>query len=119
MAPSTRVRKPKQLQVLGVVFDCSWDTASMPADSKDDYGETLFEDRRLCINSPKHKTAESLERTVFHELMHACLALAGQDQHLDDKTEEGVIRALENGMYPVLLELVELGYFRKPKDVSV
>ncbi len=88
----------------------------MPSDSKEDFGETLVEERRLCINTPRHKSSESLERTVFHELMHMCLALTGQDQHLDEKSEEGVIRALENGMYPVICDLVELGYFRKPRE---
>lgn len=113
-----RVRKFKQLHLLGVALDVTWDTASMPADSKEDYGESLPEDRRVHINLPRHKTSEAAERTLFHELMHCVLALTGQDQHLDEKTEEGVIRALEHGMYPAICELVELGYFRKPKPAE-
>lgn len=110
-----RVRKFKTMPVMGIPFELTWDTASMPADSKSDYGETVVGDRLVHINVPRHRSVPSAESTVLHEFIHAVLGVSGQDEHIGDK-EEGVVKALESGLYPIIVELVELGYFRKPKE---
>lgn len=103
---------------MGLVWEFTWDTASMRPDSKDELGETLVDAQRITINSPLIKQPDRVERTVLHEILHAVLFASGQEVHFDEKQEESIVRALENGMYPVLCELVELGYFRKPKEAS-
>lgn len=42
---------------------------------------------------------EEAESTLLHEVIHACLFRSGTKFQLDLKQEEGIVRALEHGIY--------------------
>lgn len=84
----------------------------MAAGSKDDFGETCSDSKRVSINSEKHQRPSDIENTLLHELFHAVLAESGQAEYFTEIQEEALVRALENGMHPLVCRLVELGYFR-------
>ncbi len=87
---------PRSISVLGKVF-----TVKLVANLKDSDGSPLF-----GITDPNSRTITlcssadqaSLESTFFHELIHATLAVAGVSELLDEKLEESLTVALENGL---------------------
>lgn len=111
---STRKNKrPEQLVILGRLFDVKWGRDEMPDDSREDYGHTEPEARRILINTEMCAYESEVEATLLHEAVHASLALSGVESLIDEKLDEAIATCLENALYPLLLDLVELGYFRR------
>lgn len=100
------------LPILGVLYKFGWRSKDMPADAKDDFGETFPDEQRIAVNVEKHKSESGVEQTMLHELIHATLYVSGHSEQLDSKQEEAIVRALENGLYPAIVRLVKMGYFR-------
>lgn len=103
-------QKPDRLELLGQPFRIEWDWT--PDDGAETYGDTHTIERRIRINSEKCGHPEVEERTLLHEVIHGILGSAGYDQMLEDRHEEALVHCLENGLYPVICELVRRGYFR-------
>lgn len=92
--------RPDRISILGAKF-----TIVYPAKIKDSgegdeiYGETDDTSRTIKISSSLNPDDETFERTLLHETIHAILGIAGQDQHLSPVQEEGIVKALENGLF--------------------
>lgn len=67
--------------------------------SDDDYGECIPEERLIRINPDK--PADTFEATLFHEKLHAALAMSGLSTLLSDETEEAIVLCLENLVFPL------------------
>ena len=109
----TKPKRFKELDILGKPYTFTWDTDSMPDDSKTDFGETIDGYQRVAINAElieEKSTDLMLEVTVLHEICHAVMDASGQKEVLGNK-EEGVVKALE-GLHPIICKLVKLGYFK-------
>ncbi len=112
------MKKPRQfksMDVMGIPHQFTWTREEMREDSKTDMGETREESRTINVNSEQHLSSTGIEGTVLHEIMHAVLDVSGHSSALDDKTEESLVLALENGLHPIICKLVSLGYFRSPR----
>ena len=42
---------------------------------------------------------DDADQTLLHEVIHACLFRSGSKYQLDERLEEGIVRALEHGLY--------------------
>lgn len=101
----TRVRRPAQLEILGVPFSVTWNKRDMPVDSREDCGETTAWEHKMQINSERCGDRATIDSTLLHEIIHAVLYLSGHHASLlgeDVNKEEGLVLALENGLYPVI-----------------
>lgn len=111
----TRASKKRfvSLSICGVPFSFSWGKKHMPADhDEDDFGETQWLDRRVIINTDRCRSTRDEETTVLHEILHAIVGVCGHDKRFSDEEEERLVTCFENGLYPVICELVRLGYFK-------
>lgn len=84
--------KPDKVIVMGKEFTVNYPKRI----ASGHYGYTLPDQGQIKINSKLE--GRELTCTLFHEMAHAALHVAGLTQILDDKTEEAVIRAIENGI---------------------
>lgn len=90
----------RKVDILGVPFTVIRSTKKMP-DEKD-HGETVVLDRRIYLNPTVNKTPDEMASTLLHEVIHAILGISGQDQLFKEDQEEGVVTALEHGLYPLI-----------------
>jgi hypothetical protein len=101
------MKLPKTLTILGQ----RWTLTRTNYDPKDMecFGETdtILKNITLFEETIK-KFGESEQSTLFHECMHACLSTSGLSALLNEKQEEALVIALENGLYP----LVKSGLFK-------
>lgn len=49
------------------------------------------------------KNNETWKQTLLHEILHAILFYSGHSQSLDEKLEEAIVMALENGFKCLIL----------------
>lgn len=64
----------------------------------------LFDSDTMTIHlsrSPLH----SEKSTLLHEILHAIMFITGQNEILEFEQEEAIVRAIENGLFP-LVDLV-------------
>ena len=102
-------KQRRKIDILGVPFTLVRDSEKMP--DKDDHGETVILDRKIYLNPVKNKTHDEMAATLLHEVLHAILGVSGQDKFINKKIEEGLVTALENGLYP----LIKQGLFNVDK----
>lgn len=71
----------------------------------EEFGYLNFDKREIVIK--KNLAEEDIKRTIFHEAIHATLAMAGLDHLLDDQCkEEAIVRALDNIFYSVAKKIL-------------
>jgi len=61
---------------------------------KDLHGDFNLETNEIRIS--KDYDLESAKSTLFHECLHAALAISGQNELLNEKREEALVRMLEH-----------------------
>lgn len=66
---------------------------------------TLSPDERVIHVSKEVKTVARFRRILEHEMIHASLVVAGMDEFLDPKTEEAIVRCIDNIFLPALRRL--------------
>lgn len=72
----------------------------------EDFGFLNFDKREITIK--KGMCPEETRRTIFHESIHATLAMAGMDHLIDDPCkEEAIVRSLDNIFYPTAKKIFE------------
>lgn len=49
-------------------------------------------------NEIEIKTIDTWKDTLLHEILHAVLFYSGQSQNFEDRAEESLVMALENGL---------------------
>lgn len=96
---------PKRVTVCGVSLKVE-QVASL-RDSNDDecYGSVNTEEGWLRVSTTLNTTPEQLERTFFHEYIHAVLELTGHTYLLktvNDEYEEAFVRLLERMLFPLV-----------------
>lgn len=64
------------------------------------WGETHPFEYWIKVNASH--SIEVQEATLFHEAIHAALGVAGLNEILDEKTEEAVVRCLENAFAEIV-----------------
>lgn len=90
----------KNVQVMGHEFKIQL------VPNLEDAGETDLHTRTISIRS--ELSLEEQWLTLFHELCHAALGTGGVAYALNNEgLEEGVVRALEHGVWPVLPLLIQ------------
>lgn len=103
---------PKKVQILGK----TWQVRVAPAaddDKPEDeptYGQTVTSDGIITLFTEPHLSHTfkgPMASTLFHECCHAALETSGVTSLLTDAQEECIIRALEEGIWP----LIERGVF--------
>jgi hypothetical protein len=102
---------PSAVSVLGQTF-----SVQVVAGLRDTDGEELFGltdgDRRLIRVCSAKNDAEGLEATLLHEVIHATLYVAGLNELMDERLEEGLVRALEHGLGRLYARRVDAGWPR-------
>lgn len=66
---------------------------------KDVFGECDSGDKVIRLN-PSQPDSE-VESTIFHELVHAALAIGGVNQLFTSEQEEAIAHCLENLLFPI------------------
>lgn len=87
---------PKKVKILGKLFDINYQSnlkdKEDPAEAL--YGEMHGREFVIDINSSYGRKIQ--EDTLFHEAMHAALAVSGLSHLLDEKIEEAIISCFEH-----------------------
>lgn len=60
--------------------------------------------RKIEINP--NSTSE-IGAIIFHETLHAILDISAANEGLSEEVEERIVRAIENGMWPLLKNMVD------------
>jgi len=107
-----RARQPRKVDILGVQFSVIQSTKKMP--DATDHGETVVVERRIYLNPTVNKTPDDMASTFLHEVIHAILGVSGQDSLIKEDHEEGLVTALEHGLYP----LIKQGVFMPAKPTT-
>lgn len=99
-----RKNLPKSVTVMGQKFKLFW---NHEFEDSEQWGETDVLNRTIRIGS-KCDTAEKRASTLFHELSHAAIGVAGLEHTLGEKLEEAVVSGLENALFPLLNTVQEV-----------
>lgn len=70
----------------------------------EDSGE--YKDLQIKINNTL-TCRDDIRSTLLHEALHAVLDITGHSQRLSSDDEEAIVYAIENGLYPVLVKIME------------
>lgn len=91
--------KPALVTVLGETFKIKYKPMISKSDTGEgDYGQMVFDERVIYIDD--QLKGRHLESTLFHEMIHAALAVSGHTFLLSEKEEESLVRALEHALMP-------------------
>lgn len=108
------MKKLRTLDICGHEFEVKW---GPEATGRKNWGASKQEARWVAVNDKKCSTKEQAERTLLHEALHMILGLTGTVELCggSETKEEILVTALENGLQPVIRQMVEAGYFRGTK----
>ena len=67
---------------------------------EDKHGECDVAGRKIRINS--ESSLEMKWHTLFHEVLHAVLGIAGLSEILEEKVEEAVVLSLDHLLWPLV-----------------
>jgi hypothetical protein len=89
------VNRPNKVIILGQPFTIKYEPSSKMQGL---FGDTDVDSHVIRINKslPEH----SIQSTLFHEFLHAALAVAGISYVISDNIEEAIVRCLENALVP-------------------
>lgn len=65
-------------------------------------GDTCVEDLQIRISKSRHKNERQLFATLYHELLHMALGIAGISAVWKDEQEEPIVYALESMLADLL-----------------
>jgi hypothetical protein len=68
----------------------------------DIFAEFCEEAFRVRVSCSRHVTAKQVWRSLYHELNHAVMFLAGYTKKLSDEDEESIVTALDNFVGPIV-----------------
>lgn len=101
-------KRPTSVTVMGIPFTVLYQPSVVDPDDKDKEelsGLTTGAQRLIQISTSVNTTKELIEATLLHETIHAILYVSGMSEMIqacdpteDDKLEEGIVVALENGI---------------------
>lgn len=80
---------PETITILGCTYKV--EVTDLP---DDEYGETLGYERIIKI--AKNHDVSNVQRTLFHEAVHAALHTSGCTALLHEKQEEAIVMAMEH-----------------------
>lgn len=63
-----------------------------------------YQDMAITLNT--NRKAHWNKRVLFHEVLHAVLAISGITNLLSTNTEEAIVECLENNLWPLIKFLV-------------
>lgn len=98
---------PTRIKILGQWVKVVYVDLPIEPDTKEsDRGNCKPDERLIQINKsdPKHIQRQ----TLFHEVIHCILYFTGQSAQLDEEKEEGLVLAIEHGLWDMLPELAKL-----------
>jgi hypothetical protein len=84
---------PTTIRVLGAPHKIEWESQAL---AEGDYGD--YDEHEHVIRIGNRRVAV----TTVHELTHAILNVSGLSSILDDKQNEAVCAAMENGLTPLV-----------------
>lgn len=100
--------RPTTENILGQQFTVEYvPQKQLDSHDEDVHGQTLG--FRKLIQIRESLTGDDLGATLLHEYLHAILHVSGWTYSLDDKVEEGIVTAIENGLWPILKDWLESG----------
>ena len=87
---------PKKIKVLGIEFEIKLCTL------KDEFGDCTIDTRLIRVD--KHQGLDQALITVWHEAIHAALAVSGLNELLapTDGLEEAIVRCLEHSFADIV-----------------
>ena len=85
---------PQTIEVLGQTIKVEIKTL------KDLYGNFSADKMTICLHD-KYDLETSIQ-TLLHEMLHAMLAISGQNEMLSADQEEGIVRMLELALLPYI-----------------
>jgi len=108
------MKKISELNILGQPFSIKWKTK---ADMAGNYGLMDGVSREIHVQST---AGHFIESTLLHEAIHAILYVTGMGDAigLTEKKEEGLCLSLENGLVPIIQQMVDAGAFAKKKPTK-
>lgn len=95
MVMSSLHKKPRRIMILGHELTVSF-KKKMP---KDLYGYFQSDPMRIVIKSD----LDNWKSVLTHEVIHAILFISGHSQNMEEKEEEALVMALENGLGSILI----------------
>jgi hypothetical protein len=109
------MKRPRSLEICGHEFEVKWGPEHT---GKKSWGASKQEERWVAVNDEKCVTREQKERTLLHEAIHMILGLTGTVEICEgsERKEEILVTALENGLQPVIRQMVAHGYFHREKS---
>ena len=90
---------PTKVNIMGIAFAIKY-VEVLEKTEDDNYGEMCGAERIIKIK--KSLTNAQKFVTIFHETIHAVLYISGQSETLTDEQEEGLVLALEHGLWPLI-----------------
>ncbi len=70
-------------------------------DFEETYGQYVHDKREIHLARRIQDSEAMVWQTLYHELVHAALGMAGLDHVLGDDNEEAVVRCIEHLLFPV------------------
>lgn len=92
---------PDTIPILGIPFEIQYPKVVKDEDGEELSGDCDVNHRRLRISTTENETEEQAESTLLHETIHGILGVSGVSALLEDKVEEAIVLALENGLSPL------------------
>ena len=68
----------------------------------DDGADGDFSDAKMEIRINQDQSEEKKHEALFHETVHAVWHLSGWSHAMKDEEEEGLTRAIEHGLWPLV-----------------
>ena len=98
-----KTTRPTEVLLLGVKHTIEYIENKSESDHSDkEYGETDTQDHHIKIFLSSHKSEEAIQSTLLHEYVHGILGVSGLGYLLDEKLEEAIVVAIENGLKGVV-----------------
>ena len=92
-----RKKRPTAVPILGQSFDIAY-KEHLQEDGEDVYGQTDTKEFNIGIDKKSNKDPKTFEATLMHETIHGILGVSGLNELLDEKLEEAIVVAIENGL---------------------
>lgn len=104
------MKVPTSIKLLERTVTIKWLDELIDDDGDSIYGRTFPLDNLIEISISRHRTAEAVHHTVFHELTHWVLGITGVSNLFKERVEEAVTSSVEN---------LSMLYRLDPKDTRI
>ena len=97
------------VSILGVTYKVRFKDVLIDTDTNEEVSGLCHRSQRLIeISLRENPTLAMQASSLIHEIVHAILYVSGHGEFFEEKQEEALTLALENGIYNVLNKLVRL-----------